>query len=104
MTCAACALANASAICVPIFRDVHERHAAARDQLVERATVNQLHHHVGDITLGAEVVDGDDVGVLERGNGAGFVQEPSLAILVRHDLGPQHLDATSRRSRGSWAR
>ena len=91
MMCAACALANASAICAPIFNTSESGRPPRGISLVERTSLDQLHHHVGDITLGAEVVDGDDVGMLECGDGAGFVQKARLAILVRHHVGAHDL-------------
>ena len=39
-----------------IFKMSDERHATARDRLIERAPLDELHHHVGEITLGPEVV------------------------------------------------
>ena len=70
---------------------VGHRHAATRDELIERAPRDQLHHHVGDVSIGPEVVHGDDVWMIERGDGARLLHEADLAIAVRHHLGAQHL-------------
>ena len=40
----------------------------------------------------ADLVDGQDVGMIERGSGAGFVQEPAHALWIARELRSQHLE------------
>ena len=43
------------------------------DDVIERLPGEQFHHDEWSVLVGADVVDGDDVRVLERGQGAGFL-------------------------------
>ncbi len=59
----------------------------------ERPSRQVLHDDVhADVGRHPEVVDGDDVGVLEAGNGVGFALEPADGGLVAEVLGPDHLE------------
>ena len=72
---------------------------AQRDHIREIAPFHQLH---GDVQLAfglAEVVDGDDVGVLDRARGARLAQESLLHVFrlaearaqqLQRDVAPQH--------------
>ena len=54
---------------------------AQRDHVREITPFDQLHRNE-ELALGfAEVIDGDDVGVLERARGARFADEPLLHVL-----------------------
>jgi len=57
------------------------------EDLLQRAALEQLHRDVGDALVHADVVDGDDVGVVEAAGRARLAQE-ALAHLV-HDVGRQ---------------
>jgi hypothetical protein len=52
----------------------------------------QLHHGIGRSSLRADVVDGDDVGVGQGGDGARlFLEAPGELFVAREPLG-KHLD------------
>ena len=63
-----------------------------------------LHHDEVAAVGRLDLVNGDDVGMVERGGGLRFLHEPPAAALVRHPVGGSTLMATSRFSRGSRAR
>ena len=65
---------------------------AAHEPVGERLAVEQLHHEVVHAVLVADVVNGADVRVVQRGDGAGLALEPAPAIRVCRDLARQHLD------------
>jgi hypothetical protein len=51
--------------------------------------IHQFGDHVGDIALGADVVHRHDVGMSERGHGAGFLREALAAGGIASELGRQ---------------
>src|SRR5262249_32168001 len=61
------------------------REPFARNELIERAAFDMLHRDEVDLAIGADVVDGDDVGMHERGRGPCFAEEP-LAVRGLVDL------------------
>ena len=61
--------------------------AAAADQLLEVAALEQLHRHVDLALLLAEVVDGDDVRVVEAGRRLGLALEALAQVVVGADGG-----------------
>jgi len=64
-----------------------------RSRLVRQGTALQLLlHHEVDVTLGADVVNDGDVGMIEGGGGAGFLLETSQPLGVGGVLLRQHLD------------
>jgi hypothetical protein len=73
------------------LQEVRHRHPARQDQVVQRAPIHQLHcqeaHAVG--FLGG--VDGDDVRVIEGGDGAGFAIEAFETAGDAGDFRRQHL-------------
>ena len=76
-----------------ILQNVGHRQAATGDQLLERLAGHELHHHeVGSIRL-VDLVDGDDVGVVQRRRGFGLLNEALLAGFVFQLLGAEDLDA-----------
>ena len=83
---AACAFPRASAICT-VQRIASSAGNPFSDQLAERFAFYMLHYdEVGPVGL-ADVVNGDNVGVVEGGCGLRFVNEPLLAFLIACDLG-----------------
>ena len=68
----------------------------APDQLVERFPRHVLHgdvlHRLAIHFLGVDVVDGDDVGVVERGRGLGFLHEALLPVGAGKRVRGQHLE------------
>jgi hypothetical protein len=64
----------------------------AGDALLERAAVHVLHREVVRAALLADVVDGDDVRVRERGGGARFRLEAPHELGVRRELRREHLE------------
>ena len=63
-----------------------------QDQLAQRVPLDHLHHDVGQAGGLADVVDGDDVGVVERGGGPGLLREAAHAARVGGELLGQELD------------
>ena len=58
-----------------ILQNVRDGQSTAGNQLLERLPGYELHHHeVGSVGL-VDLVDGDDVGVVQRGRGFGFLDE-----------------------------
>ena len=62
------------------FLDLEDQFAEIRpgergffDDLVEGLAAEQFHHHEGAVLVGSDVEDRDDVRMLERGEGAGFL-------------------------------
>ena len=58
-----------------VVDDLGDAEAAAGDEFVEGAAGDELHDddvHAGFVD---DVMDGDDVGVVERGGGLGFLEE-----------------------------
>ncbi len=65
---------------------------AAQDQLPKRVAVDQLHDDVAQARGRlADVVDGDDVGVVQRGGGAGLLAEAAETVRVAGELLGQEL-------------
>ena len=66
---------------------------SARQPLLQRLALQQLHdeerHALG---RRADIVDGADVRVLQRGNRAGLALEPRAALRIARDVERQHLD------------
>ena len=67
--------------------------------LGQALALDELHRVVVDAALAADGVDRDDVRVVERGGGAGFVLEAGELLLVEHRGERQHLqrDAAAER-------
>ncbi len=59
-----------------------ERHAARRDQRRQQPPFHQLHRQERDTVGLFDRVDGDDVGVIEGGDGPGFALEARAALGV----------------------
>src|ERR1039458_2812504 len=67
----------------PLRRDAPrfgEPHALARDQLIQRLGIHQLHDDVGLPVLLADFMDGDDVGVVQRRSRFGLLHEARAAV------------------------
>ena len=74
-----------------------------RDDLLERPPLGVLHHDEVDAGIGADVVDGDDVRVVERARRLGFLDEAPLAVGIGDLVGGRTLMATVRFSEVSRA-
>ena len=71
----------------------------------QRLALEQLRHHVGHVAGDVHVEDGEDIGVIERGGGVGFLLESRADGRDRAaTAGGSTLIATSRFSRASRAR
>ena len=69
-------------------RDVEEprqRESTTRNPLVERAPLDELHRHEGNIIVFLDGEDGDDVRVVERGDGLGFPSEARQTVGVSRE-------------------
>ena len=71
---------------------IGEPHALARDQLVQRLAIHQLHDNKGPPVLLADFVDGDDVGMVQRGSGFGLLDETGPAVGIGVACFWQNLD------------
>jgi len=70
-----------------------QRDGAGVELLAEGLAIDELSGNVGDVAGLADVVNGDDVGVVERGRGAGFLGEAEDALGVLDELGGQQLQS-----------
>ena len=65
---------------------------APAQHVVEGQALDRLHHDVWLAERLADFVDGDDVGMVQRGRGARFLREASQPIDVCRVLGGEELD------------
>ena len=56
------------------------------DALLERETLDELHHDEGLSVFLAEVVDRDDVGMLQAPSGASFLEKSALYVVVADNV------------------
>ena len=75
------------------FPEVRPCQRRVLDQFVERLAADQLHHDVGAFFIRVDVVDGDDVRVLERGESPSFLDQLARRFLAQ--LGVAFLDRDS---------
>ncbi len=73
------------------FKDAPKRKARCRQQLVEGFPLDQLHGQKVDAVRFVDRVQGDDVGMVQPGDGLGLAREPGQPIGVRGHLLGQHL-------------
>jgi hypothetical protein len=69
-----------------------EAHSLAGDEGVEGLAGDELHDDEVEPFGRLDLVDGDDVGVVEGGGGAGLLDETGAASRVREVLGGKDLD------------
>ena len=65
---------------------------AARDRPVERLALDEFHRDEVQLVGAVDLVDGDDVGVVERRGRAGLVLEAAAPLVVRGQLRRQQLE------------
>ena len=65
---------------------------SALDHRGERLAVDELGRHVEDSAVGADVMDAEDVGMIERGRRVRFLLEPGTSRGIAGDVGRQHLE------------
>ena len=101
---ARCAASSASAISMPSVEESFEFERAAGDDVLERRAIEKFHGDEGAAVVFADVVDGADVGMVQRGGGAGFALEAfeRLRDRARRSSG-RNLSATKRPRRVSSA-
>ena len=68
------------------------REGACPETVAQRLALEQFGDQVGRALVGPDVVDDEDVGVVERGSGTGFLLEATHAIGIGRELSRQHLD------------
>ena len=73
-------------------QELIETHSLARDRVAQRLARHVLHDDEVDSVHGVDLVDGHDVGMVERGSGPGFLDEAPPAAFVRHAVGGKDLD------------
>ena len=89
---------------MPSGEEGFQFHRAAADQMLERRAVEELHDDEGASVFFADVVDGADVGMIQRGRGLGFALKAlqRLADLAARSSG-RNFRATKRPRRVSSA-
>ena len=87
-----CAADSASANGTAISKNRGEREAARREERVEGLALDQLHREEPAAAVLLDRVDGDDVGVVERGEGARLTLEAGQALGVLRHRRREHLD------------
>ena len=68
-----------------------DRQSAARQHLVEREAVDQLHRDEGRARLVADLVDRDDIRVVQRRGRPRFQHEPPVSLLIAGRFRFEHL-------------
>ena len=58
----------------------------------EATAVDQLHAEIAVVAVGAHLMDGDDIGVVERGDGLGLEPEPPAVVVAGQPAGQDHLE------------
>ena len=81
-------------------RDVHDpidRHSTVRDRTIERLPFDQLHREKVNAGVFLNREDGDDVRMIEGGEGFGFAAETIETLAFRRHVGENHFqgDGTS---------
>ncbi len=61
---------------------IGQPHTFAWNDFIERLAIDELHHDVMSAVLLGDVVYADDIGVIQRGGGAGFVHEAGAAVRI----------------------
>ena len=70
----------------------HRGASAARQEIGERPTLDELHHDVLPVAVGSGVVDADDRGLVQPRGRLGLTAEPGDEPRVTRELGEQDLD------------
>ena len=58
----------------------------ARDAMLQRLAFEEFHHEEGVALIFADIVDGADVGIVQRGGGAGFAAEAFQSLRIAGSL------------------
>jgi hypothetical protein len=77
---------------------VAKRQALPADALLQGLPRDELHRHEGLATGGVDIVDGRDIGVIQRGSGPGLLNETTPPSRIRQARGVEKLE--SHRSSG----
>ena len=88
---AAWAAARASATWPARASGLPQLERATPQERSQRLSLDELHHHVRLVLEDADVVDGDDAGVVEGGGDAGLPQQAFGGLLVRDPVGGHEL-------------
>ena len=86
------AAASASARAMPIVDHPPTGSPPSRNQAIERLALHQLHREEAHAAGLLDRVDGDDVRVIERGDGLGLALEALRGARGRGHVGGQHLE------------
>jgi hypothetical protein len=76
----------------PFERERRREGAVPLDLLAERLAFEELHHGEDDVPFHAEVVDGEDVRMRERGDGPRFALETRTSVRVLGEARGKHLE------------
>jgi hypothetical protein len=69
-----------------------ERNGAGIDYRAQRPPLQQFRDEIGRVVLAPHVIDGEDVGVIQRGRGARLGLEPAQPLRIVGDVRRQDLD------------
>lgn len=72
---------------------VVQAHPDARNQLIEGLAVDELHRDIVDPTLGGDIVDHDDIGMIEGRSSFGFLHETPAPLRVGHTIRRENLQS-----------
>ena len=75
-----------------VVQRLARRQSGAAQDRAKRRPLQQLRDQVGGPVLGADVVDGEHVGVIQGAGGAGFLREAAQALFVPGERRRQHLE------------
>ena len=89
---AACAAGQRIGHLHRVFQRLRHAQPALGNQIHQRLAADELHHHEFRIAFGNDVVDGDDVGMIQRGSGLRFLNESAPALRFAGVGDRQYLD------------
>jgi hypothetical protein len=75
-----------------VAQDLANRRSSPRDELPEVLTLQKLRDDVGRALVRAHVVDGEDVRMVERGDGTSLALEQAETLRIPAELLREHLD------------
>ena len=77
------------------FERLIETHSLTRDQRIQRLALHVLHDNEVGALLVRDIVDGDDVGMVQRGGRLSFLNKPPLALWFANLVFRQYLDGNN---------
>ena len=74
------------------IQSVGQPHSLAGDQAIERLARDKLHHDEVDAVGRTNVINRDDIRVVQRRGGLGFLNEAPFTLRIGDFIGRQNLD------------